>query len=299
MSIFFLFIDGIGIADADLGHNPAADLSLQNLFPEMLYRRLLSCSGPVHLCDRSAASLDACLEVPGFPQSATGQVTLFTGINAALAQGRHEGGYPNRALRELLKRESLFVRLRHANIPCDFLNAYSAGYWQKRKGHPGRHSATTVMTMAAGIKTHTFDDIDRQKALYHDLRSENISARTITPGHAGHIAAGLIPVGGLALFEYFLTDLAGHGKDNAGVSSRLLDLDSFLRGLFEKLDPLRHTVLVTSDHGNVEDSSIAGHTMNPVPLIIWGRGHIRLVSEIRKLSDVTPVLIEFLADPES
>src|SRR5207249_8232782 len=52
--------------------------------------------------------LDATLGVPGLPQSATGQATILTGVNAPRRVGRHVSAIPNRRVRELLEEDNLF-----------------------------------------------------------------------------------------------------------------------------------------------------------------------------------------------
>ena len=53
-------------------------------------------------------------------------------------------------------------------------------------------------------------------------------------------------------------------------------------------------IILTSDHGNIEDLSIKTHTMNMVPTIIWGKDKHRFGSKIRKLTDITPAIIEYM-----
>jgi len=54
---------------------------------------------------------DACLGVPGRPQSATGQSTLLSGENAPAAIGQHLLGFPNARLRSWLEPRSVFRAL--------------------------------------------------------------------------------------------------------------------------------------------------------------------------------------------
>src|SRR3989304_5766016 len=72
---------------------------------------------------------DATLGVDGLPQSASGQTTLLTGINAARQVGRHVHGFCTRALAGILDGTSLFARVRrgggggplgHAHTPAVF-----------------------------------------------------------------------------------------------------------------------------------------------------------------------------------
>ena len=73
MKILFLFIDGVGLRD------PAADNPVNPEVCPTLCRLIASHSAPV----------DACLMVDGLPQSATGQATMFTGIQVSMNSGKH------------------------------------------------------------------------------------------------------------------------------------------------------------------------------------------------------------------
>ena len=81
-----LFVDGVGLPPEPLAESIYAGLPALN--------RLLSppCCVP----------LDACLGVPGIPQSATGQTAIFTGVNAAARLGRHSEGFPGPELRAII-----------------------------------------------------------------------------------------------------------------------------------------------------------------------------------------------------
>jgi hypothetical protein len=56
----------------------------------------------------------------------------------------------------------------------------------------------------------------------------------------------------------------------------------------------RILVLLTSDHGNIEDLSTKRHTLNRVPLMAWGWGAERIVQEVRELSGVAPAIRRLL-----
>ena len=78
-------------------------------------------------------------------------------------------------------------------------------------------------------------------------------------------------------------------------------LARFIRALLGKLDLERSTVIVTSDHGNIEDLSVRNHTLNPVPTIVWGKHREQVAPRIRSLTDITPAIVDVLtkgADPD-
>jgi bisphosphoglycerate-independent phosphoglycerate mutase (AlkP superfamily) len=53
----------------------------------------------------------------------------------------------------------------------------------------------------------------------------------------------------------------------------------------------RTTIILTSDHGNIEDLSIRNHTLNAVPTIIWGADRERVAHRVRNHADITPAIL--------
>ena len=54
-------------------------------------------------------------------------------------------------------------------------------------------------------------------------------------------------------------------------------------------------MLLTSDHGNIEDLSTRSHTRNPVPLMAWGPGATDVLRRCRDITHVTPAVLGLLA----
>jgi 2,3-bisphosphoglycerate-independent phosphoglycerate mutase len=76
----------------------------------------------------------------------------------------------------------------------------------------------------------------------------------------------------------------------------LKDLASLIRGVLAGIDLGRTSVILTSDHGNIEDLSSRNHTLNAVPTIVWGVNRERIASRIKSLADITPAIVETLAE---
>ena len=120
--LLLLFVDGVGLDQA----GPANPLSVS---PSPAFNRLLG--GPLTSEQVQASpelvltTLDATLGVEGLPQSATGQTTLFTGINAAKKLGRHVTAFPGPELREIIREHSVFRRVHEAGLDTTFANAYT------------------------------------------------------------------------------------------------------------------------------------------------------------------------------
>ena len=96
------------------------------------------------------------------------------------------------------------------------------------------------------------------------------------------------------LYEYFITDRAGHAQDVDMALRVLTNLARFVRTVLARIDLGRTTVLLTSDHGNIEDLSSRNHTLNFVPTLAWGPGREHVRARVRNLADITPTIIELL-----
>ena len=237
---------------------------------------------------------DASLGLPGLPQSATGQTTLLTGENAAEAIGRHLYGYPSPTLRQMLMRASVFRQLVEAGKRVAFLNAYRPLFFELgdavwTKGM----SATTWANRAGGAPFRTVDDLRAGRAVYHDITHDSARAKGYdiplrTPEEAGDVLARAAGEFDFVFFEFFQTDKAGHARDHARAAHELVKLERFLAATLAGMDLARTTLLVTSDHGNVEDLSTKSHTWNPVPTLLFGEQAEALAPRLDRLEAFTP-----------
>jgi phosphopentomutase len=98
------------------------------------------------------------------------------------------------------------------------------------------------------------------------------------------------------LYEFFLTDKAGHAQDMALSRMILTRLSLFIRELLNRLDLTRTTVILTSDHGNIEDLASRNHTLHAVPTIVWGAQRERIAARIQTLADITPAIVALLTN---
>jgi len=98
----------------------------------------------------------------------------------------------------------------------------------------------------------------------------------------------------MTVFEYFATDKAGHAQDFDRAASALSALDGLVGGVLASLAP-DQTLIVTSDHGNLEDLSVKTHTRNPVPLLARGPAAGYFAS-VDALTMVQPAVLSALRD---
>ncbi len=291
MSVLLIFVDGLGIGTR-VRHNPlhvlgeaAAPLAVfDDEEPHLPFGGLL-------------ARTDPRLGVEGRPQSASGQTTILTGVNVPARLGQHKQGFPNEQMREILREQSLFLKLKQlGHGPDIFVNAYHPQFFAKR---PRWVAATTVAVEAAGLPFRTFEDLHTGRAVYHDFTNRFLIERGVdiperTPEEAAAVLATLAAAHRFTLYEHFIADRAGHEQDEREALKILSDLARFVRTTLSLVDLARTTVLLTSDHGNVEDLSTRNHTLNSVPTLAWGRDRETVVRSVRTLADITPTILEIL-----
>lgn len=278
-----IFVDGLGLGVKDPDINP-------------LYSGM--CPFLCELLERHAVPVDAQLGVPGIPQSATGQTILLTGINAAARLGRHLEGFPNAALREMIVEHNIFRVLRERGLAVTFANAYFIEDVSQVRAR--RWQSVTTVAALAGIGTVRDTTLMlRNEAVYQDLTREALRERgyqgpLVSPHEAGEHLLSIAQNHDFTLFEYFQTDRAGHSEDKTRVEKVLRELDEFLRVVARYAEAQGQLFVLTSDHGNIEDSRTASHTNNPVPLVAMGSGAKHLQNAVRCLDQFVPVFMELM-----
>jgi 2,3-bisphosphoglycerate-independent phosphoglycerate mutase len=284
------FIDGLGIGTRG-SHNPLD--GLEDATPLANFQNEKSAIP----FDGVLVETDARLGVDGRPQSASGQTTILTGINAPATVGYHKQGFPNRALLDVIGEHSIFLQLKNAGVaPITFANTYTQRFFETR---PRWISATTAAVEAAGLEFNRVEDLQAGRAVYQDFtnqllieRGEDVELRT--PEQAGDVLATIVASHRFTLYEYFITDKVGHAQDRDAARSVLQNLARFIRRVLTNIDLASTTMILTSDHGNVEDLSTRSHTLNPVPTIVWGAGSHDVANRISSLADITPAIVSLL-----
>jgi 2,3-bisphosphoglycerate-independent phosphoglycerate mutase len=289
-SVLLFFIDGLGIGTRN-PFNP-----LDNL-PDATPLAVFQNETPPPFLDGIVVPTDPRLGIEGRPQSASGQTTILTGVNAPAAVGYHKQGFPNQALLEIIRNNSIFRQLADAGVaPITFANAYTARFFNER---PRWVSATTAAVEAASLRFRTIEDVKNDAAVFMDYTNrfliglgEDVAERS--EAEAATVLSRIVAENRFTLYEYFITDKVGHAQDMGAAKSVLTSLALFLRELLIKLDLERTTVILTSDHGNIEDLSIRNHTLHDVPTIVWGAQREQVAARIQTLADITPAIVELL-----
>jgi hypothetical protein len=285
VATLLMFIDGVGIGRDDPRENPFAVPAI---------RRLAPLAGRLPMDGASFRPLDATLGVPGLPQSATGQTTLFTGVNAAQAIGAHHPGLPGPTLQAILRDQSLFTKLVQRGARPTFANAFTRKYLDAKRP---RFGATTHMVMASGVPLRLLEDEGADElTLSHDYTGAWMTARGYpvkarTAAEAGRVLARLVDTHDFVLYEYFLTDLVAHRGTAEQRFEQARIAEALIDATLSAVDLSLHLVAMVSDHGNLEEAEHDRHTRNPVPLLAWGRGARELVDAVTGMDSLTPALV--------
>ncbi|MBN2000500.1 alkaline phosphatase [candidate division KSB1 bacterium] len=295
--IILLFIDGIGVGHRDGRINPCAH-------PGLLYfDHFIEDTYPKIITDNCfVTSLDANLGIKGLPQSATGQTALLTGINASRELGRHLNGFPNQKLRDIIARHSILKKITEMGHKAAFLNSFRPPFFDYDPNEIVRYlSVTSVTNLYAGLPFFNLDDLLEKKSVYQDLTNRSLidkgfNVPLYTPEEAGTIVGSRIPHYAFSLFEYFQTDRAGHSMDLNRALSELFKLERFLSAVLTTIDEQKTLIVVTSDHGNIEDISRKGHTRHKVMCLFFGAVRSVFGEKLESITDISPLVLRLLRD---
>ena len=295
MPILLLFLDGVGLGEADPATNPFARVATPALHG--LLGGPLTARGIVERPGVLLIPTDATLGVPGLPQSATGQTSLLTGVNAPALEGRHVTAYPTAALRALLVDQSVFARLRQNGRQVALANAYTSEYFAAVAARRLRMAAVTFAAQSAGVRLRSVDDLRDGRAVFHDLTNDRLrqwgyDLPELTPRESGRRLGQIATGAEFTFFEFFLTDLAAHGRIPLPVDAVVAMVDDLVAGVLDAVDGTA-TIVITSDHGNLEDGRSTAHTINPVPTIAIGPGRDAFRA-VRSLIDIAPAILVLL-----
>ena len=296
--LVLFFIDGLGLGPDDPDYNP-----LRSLFTRLMSgKKLVNTEGPLFFPNGVLVPTDPILGVPGIPQSATGQTSLFTGVNAQKQIGLHLSAFPNNELKALIEKYSLMKILRQGGIKSTSANLYSKEFFTKRK-HPRRNlfPASTLTIKASGSRFRFRDDYLAGQAVFADITNELIRKRgykidLIKPEQAGQHMLNILTDHQFVFFEYFMTDLYGHSQNISELKKCKDILERFTQTMWNGIDNQNTGILVVSDHGNAEDISIINHTTNKIPTLLFTcnkEAQKLFALKIKNLTDIYHTVLEY------
>ncbi|HCR70502.1 MAG TPA: hypothetical protein DIW23_03580 [Anaerolineae bacterium] len=302
MKLLFLFLDGIGLGEDSPGINPFAKANMPYLESLLGNKKITKSIESVDNEFVSLRAVDPNLAVKGLPQSATGQAVLLTGINIPKELGYHYGPKPNPETAKYLEADTIFHKVIKADKTTALLNAYPPRYFDGIDSGKRLYSSIPLALTNAGVSLFTHEDYFAGKALSADFTGQGWhdflnfpNAPIFDPHTAGIKLAQLAKEYDFSFFEYWASDYAGHKQDMGSAVEQLEIFDNVLKGLLSAWKNEDSLILLTSDHGNMEDLSTRKHTANHVPLLLFGDKDLRKeFNQIQQLTEIAPAIEKFL-----
>jgi 2,3-bisphosphoglycerate-independent phosphoglycerate mutase len=298
MRVLFIFLDGIGLGENNPETNPFARAKMPNLNRLLDGRSLLKDAAPFYGEHASLLAVDPAVGVSGLPQSATGQAILLTGLNIPAELGYHYGPKPNPEVAAYLKEATLFSRFVKEGKRAALLNAYPPRYFDGIDSGKRLYSSIPLGVTNAGLPLFKHDDLFAGSALSADFTGEGwrnmlgfSEAPVMEPAQAGRKLSTLAKVYDFSLFEYWASDYAGHKQQMDNAIQLMETFDRVLGGLTEEWDD-DGLILVTSDHGNMENLSTRKHTDANVPALVIGNKIARdeFTRDMKDLTHIAPAI---------
>jgi 2,3-bisphosphoglycerate-independent phosphoglycerate mutase len=295
MHILMMFLDGIGLGDNDPGVNPFAVANTPNLLSLTNGHRWLRGIGRQESERAVFIPTDACLSVPGRPQSATGQATILTGLNVPQRIGEHYGPKPNPPIRAILAEDNFFKQVVAHGKKAALVEAYPPAWHYDHDRGKSLRSSYQQAAYEAGQRLFDIEDLKQKKALTPEWTGESWQTYlklndtpVYTPYEAGQMLVQISREYDFAMHAHWMTDMVGHrGPVERGVE--LLELfDGVMAGALDAWDDDEGLMIITSDHGNMEDVSHRNHTENDVPTVIIGKEKQAFAEGFHDLSDFVP-----------
>ncbi|HNA89976.1 MAG TPA: hypothetical protein PLX14_03630 [Anaerolineales bacterium] len=303
MKILFLFLDGIGLGTDNPETNPFVRANMPYMQALLGGKKLIASAAPFENTHISLQAVDPNLGVKGLPQSATGQAVLLTGINIPAELGYHYGPKPNPEVAQYLNGATLFSKTIRAGKKTALLNAYPPRYFDGIDSGKRLYSSIPLALTNAGIPLFTHEDYFAGRALSADFTGKGWhdflnypNAPLFEPEVAGAKLAALAKGYDFSFFEYWASDYAGHKQDMESAIHQLETFDGVLKGLLTHWDMDNDLILLTSDHGNMEDLGTRKHTATSVPLLLFGhKNHRHAFAGAQHLTEIAPAICRLLA----
>lgn len=291
-----IFLDGVGIGEANPLTNPFFKYgfnTFSELFGSIPHLDNLSISKD----DKFLFPTDPLMGVPDLPLSGTGQSSIFCGINASRILGNHFGPFPHSSLIPIIREQNIFHAFNRKKMKVTFVNAYPKVFFDYIESGKKRLSVTSLSCQLSKVPLKNATDLRNGKALSAEIDNDGwvnklgYNLPIIKPETAGKRLLKIVKQNHFTLFEHFHTDHLGHGRNKETIEERLSVLDRFLYYVIKNV-PEKCSLLICSDHGNIENTSIKTHTLNPALTITAGEHAEKLKNRITNLSHIKDAILE-------
>lgn len=300
-SVLFIFLDGVGIGENDSNKNPFVNGRI-NFLSKLFGKTPTLEESSIKKNNLFLFPIDANLDVDGLPQSGSGQTAIFTGENASKIIGKHFGPFPHSEFFPILKSRSIYTDLQNNDKKVYFVNAYPPVFFDYLNSGKKRTSVSTTVSRLNNVKINSVNELLNKVALTAEITNHRwkkklqMSLPDRTIDESVEIILSLAEKNDFTFFEYFLTDHFGHGRNLNEADENLNILSEFIVKLIDANKKI--TLLIASDHGNIEDLSIKTHTRNPAIGIAAGVNSEYISQRIKSLTDIKKTLIEVILAEE-
>ena len=299
--VHLFFMDGVGLGGPEPDVNPFVTAALPHLTNLLGQNWYLNGNGRIRADRASLIPTDPNLGLPGRPQSATGQATILTGRNVPALVGEHYGPKPNAAVAAIIRQGTLFHETVAAGGQAALITPYPQPYFDAINSGRRLLSSVPLAATSAGLSLMTAADLRNGRAVSPDFTGDGWREHLgyddiprLTLPQAGRRIAAIAQTYHFSFFEHWPSDRSGHRGSLAQAVRHLEMLDEAIGGLLDAWDDGRGLLIITSDHGNIEDKSQRQHTRNPVPTILVGAAHAGLAPSIHDLADIAAVVRRYL-----
>jgi hypothetical protein len=301
MHILMLFLDGVGLGDDNPVVNPFAVAHTPTLHSLTSGKRWLRDTGIQHGKRAIFIPTDPRLGVEGRPQSGTGQAAILTGRNVPKIIGRHYGPKPDAETRAIIAEDNIFKRVNEAGKKAALITAYPPRLLHDFERGKTLHTSIQQAAYSGGQQLFGIEEIVAKRALTAEWTGEpwrtylKIEETPIfTPYEAGRLMVQISRDYDFAFHSHWMTDHVGHrGPFERGVE--LLELfDGVMAGVLDEWNDDEGLVIITSDHGNMEEIGDRRHTENDIPTVIIGNAKESFAEGLTCLTDYVPRMTKLL-----
>lgn len=296
-----IFLDGIGLGENDHQTNPFVVAHMPTLTALTNGRRWLRETGYQESERAIFIPTDPRLGTQGRPQSGTGQAAILTGRNVPQLIGEHYGPKPNLETRQLLAQDNFFKQVTRSGKKAALLDAYPPALHHDIARGKTLRSSIQQAAFESGQTLFGMDELIARRALTpewtgHSWRSylKLDDTPVYEPAEAGRLMVEISREYDFAFHSHWMTDMVGHrGPFERGVE--LLELfDGVMTGVMEAWTDNEGLVIITSDHGNMEEIGNRNHTENDIPTLVIGEAKSDFAAGFKDLTDYVPRMAKFL-----
>ena len=301
MHVLFIFLDGIGLGEDDPESNPFAAAELPTLRALSNGHRWLNTTGTQVSKRAVFLAADPRMGVAGRPQSGSNQAAIMTGINVPEKIGQHYGPKPDQATRDILNSDNLFKQVIRTGQSAALLEAYPPRWHRRLDSGKMLPASYQYALQSAGLPFMTVDDLYAGRALSGDWTGAGWRSDLgfdDTPLYTGYEAGRkLVQISrdyDFAFFSHWLSDIVGHRGSVSDGIALLQTFDQVMRGVLDEWEDTEGLVIVSSDHGNMEDLSHGKHTTNDVPVVLIGEHKDHFSQGLHDLTGFAPRIARLL-----